>query len=191
MFIAFASRSASALYRLGHRSGLVRDPLRVDVLRLGVRSTRFPSTCTDPSAEIRDHQCGLLYTQSTAALLVPVANYMQQSSGSWDPGVVIAAGANILASLLAIAVLKPWRKIVSRTRRPPSARTARSTLCCNSAHHPQGDERFFSHDTRSLVIPAHLLRALADTTRLLSVTENVQERQYYCHFRAPGMTAKR
>ena len=45
-------------------------------------------------------------------LLVPVANYMQQSSGNWDRVFIIAAGANILASLLAIAVLKPWRKIV-------------------------------------------------------------------------------
>jgi len=37
---------------------------------------------------------------------------MQQSSGTWDRVFVIAAGANILASLLAIAVLKPWRKTV-------------------------------------------------------------------------------
>jgi len=37
---------------------------------------------------------------------------MQQSSGTWDRVFVIAAGANILASLLAILVLKPWRKVV-------------------------------------------------------------------------------
>jgi len=43
---------------------------------------------------------------------VPIANYMQQSSGHWDNVFLIAAGANILASLLAIAVLKPWRRIV-------------------------------------------------------------------------------
>ena len=56
---------------------------------------------------------GLLYTaKGTASLLVPVANYMQQSSGSWDQVFVIAAGANILASLLAIVVLKPWRRTV-------------------------------------------------------------------------------
>ena len=48
----------------------------------------------------------------TAALLVPIGNYMQQSSGSWDNVFIIAAGANILASALAIAVLKPWRKVV-------------------------------------------------------------------------------
>ena len=43
---------------------------------------------------------------------MPIANYMQQSSGNWDTVFLIAAGANILASLLAIVVLKPLRKIV-------------------------------------------------------------------------------
>jgi MFS transporter, OFA family, oxalate/formate antiporter len=37
---------------------------------------------------------------------------MQQSSGNWDKVFIVAAGANILASLLAILVLKPWRKKV-------------------------------------------------------------------------------
>jgi OFA family oxalate/formate antiporter-like MFS transporter len=37
---------------------------------------------------------------------------MQQASGNWDQVFIIAAGANILASLLAIAVLKPWRRTV-------------------------------------------------------------------------------
>ena len=74
----------------------------------------FPSTCTDTfGAKFATTNAGLLYTaKGTAALLVPVANYMQQSSGTWDRVFVIAAGANILASLLAIAVLKPWRKTV-------------------------------------------------------------------------------
>ena len=72
----------------------------------------FPSTCTDTfGAKFATTNAGLLYTaKGTAALLVPLANYMQQTSGSWDSVFLIAAGANILASLLAIAVLKPWRK---------------------------------------------------------------------------------
>ncbi|MCJ2082572.1 oxalate/formate MFS antiporter, partial [Methylobacterium sp. J-090] len=45
-------------------------------------------------------------------LLVPVANYLQQATNSWDGVFLVAAGANVLASLLAIAVLKPWRKRV-------------------------------------------------------------------------------
>src|SRR5450759_5282356 len=74
----------------------------------------FPSTCTDTfGSKFATTNAGLLYTaKGTAALLVPVANYMQQTSGTWDRVFVIAAGANILASLLAIAVLKPWRKTV-------------------------------------------------------------------------------
>ena len=56
---------------------------------------------------------GLLYTaKGTAALLVPLANYVQQSSGQWTSVFLIAAGANILASALALVVLKPWRKSV-------------------------------------------------------------------------------
>src|SRR5437660_12366808 len=74
----------------------------------------FPSTCTDTfGAKFATTNAGLLYTaKGTAALLVPVANYMQQSSGTWDAVFIVAAGANILASLLAIALLKPWRRTV-------------------------------------------------------------------------------
>ena len=48
----------------------------------------------------------------TCALPISLANYVQQSSGHWDNVFILAAGANILASLLAILVLKPWRKVV-------------------------------------------------------------------------------
>ncbi|MCJ2129574.1 oxalate/formate MFS antiporter, partial [Methylobacterium sp. E-045] len=60
---------------------------------------------------------GLLYTaKGTAALLVPVANYLQQATNSWDGVFLVAAGANILASLLAIVLLKPWRaRVVARS----------------------------------------------------------------------------
>ena len=61
----------------------------------------------------KPHGCPVaLQCQPAASLLVPVANYMQQSSGTWDRVFLIAAGANILASLLAVVVLKPWRKAV-------------------------------------------------------------------------------
>jgi OFA family oxalate/formate antiporter-like MFS transporter len=74
----------------------------------------FPSTCTDTfGAKFATTNAGLLYTaKGTASLLVPIANYVQQTSGHWDNVFIMAAGANILASLLAIVVLKPWRKIV-------------------------------------------------------------------------------
>jgi OFA family oxalate/formate antiporter-like MFS transporter len=116
MFIAFGIEGVGiwALYMLGH------DPVWFVILSglvffaWGEIYSLFPSTCTDTfGAKFATTNAGLLYTaKGTAALLVPVANYMQQSSGNWDRVFVIAAGANILASLLAIAVLKPWRKTV-------------------------------------------------------------------------------
>ena len=74
----------------------------------------FPSTCTDTfGSKFATTNAGLLYTaKGTAALLVPAANYLQQSHGNWDAVFLVAAGANILASLLALVVLKPWRKSV-------------------------------------------------------------------------------
>ena len=76
----------------------------------------FPSTCTDTfGSKFAATNAGLLYTaKGTAALLVPFANSLQQQSGSWDTVFIIAAAANILASVLAIAVLKPWRAGVVR-----------------------------------------------------------------------------
>lgn len=74
----------------------------------------FPSTCTDTfGSKFATTNAGLLYTaKGTAALLVPAANYLQQSHGNWDTVFIIAAAANILASLLALLLLKPWRKSV-------------------------------------------------------------------------------
>ena len=116
MFIAFGMEGVGiwALYMFGH------DPVWFVLLSgfvffaWGEIYSLFPSTCTDTfGAKFATTNAGLLYTaKGTAALLVPVANYMQQSSGTWDSVFIIAAGANILASLLAIVVLKPWRKHV-------------------------------------------------------------------------------
>jgi len=93
---------------------VVRAPVRLRVFAWGEIYSLFPSTCTDTfGAKFATTNAGLLYTaKGTAALLVPVANYMQQSSGTWDAVFIVAAGANILASLLAIALLKPWRRTV-------------------------------------------------------------------------------
>ena len=93
---------------------MVRDPVPLRVLRLGRNLLAVP---LDLHRHVRRKfattNAGLLYTaKGTAALLVPIANTMQQSSGHWDSVFMIAAGANILASLLAIMVLKPWRKVV-------------------------------------------------------------------------------
>ena len=91
MFIAFGIEGIGiwALYMLGH------DPVWFVILSglvffaWGEIYSLFPSTCTDTfGAKFATTNAGLLYTaKGTASLLVPVANYMQQSSGSWDRGV--------------------------------------------------------------------------------------------------------
>ena len=82
----------------------------------------FPSTCTDTfGAKFAATNAGLLYTaKGTASLLGPLAVLMQKDgvawlgvpAGSWDSVLIIAAAANILAALLALFVLKPWRRSV-------------------------------------------------------------------------------
>ncbi len=116
MFIAFAMEGIGiyALYKLGH------DPVWFVLLSgfvffaWGEIYSLFPSTCTDTfGSKFAATNAGLLYTaKGTAALLVPYTNSIQKATGSWDMVFIIAAVANILAALLALAVLKPWRRRV-------------------------------------------------------------------------------
>jgi OFA family oxalate/formate antiporter-like MFS transporter len=114
MFIAFGLEGIGIymLYRLG------ADPVWFVLLSgmvffaWGEIYSLFPSTCTDTfGAKFATTNAGLLYTaKGTAALLIPYANTIQKTTGSWDMVFIIAAAANILAALLAIGVLKPWRR---------------------------------------------------------------------------------
>jgi MFS transporter, OFA family, oxalate/formate antiporter len=91
----------------------------------------FPATCTDTfGSKYATSNAGLLYTaKGTAALLVPYASSIQKSTGSWDMVFIIAAGANILAALLAIGVLKPWRlKVIAGHERRVSANRERRSV---------------------------------------------------------------
>jgi MFS transporter, OFA family, oxalate/formate antiporter len=116
MFIAFGLEGVGIymLYLWGH------DPVWFVLLSgvvffaWGEIYSLFPSTCTDTfGPQFATTNAGLLYTaKGTAALLVPLANYVQQSTGQWASVFLIAAGANILASALALVALKPWRKSV-------------------------------------------------------------------------------
>ena len=116
MFLAFGFEGIGIvmLYMWGHHpvgfvilTGLV-------FFAWGEIYSLFPAVCTDTfGSKFATTNAGLLYTaKGTAALLVPFGNYMQQATGSWDGVFLLAAGANILASLLAVFVLKPWRKSV-------------------------------------------------------------------------------
>jgi OFA family oxalate/formate antiporter-like MFS transporter len=116
MFVAFALEGVGIylLYLWG------KDPIWFVVLSgfvffaWGEIYSLFPSTCTDTfGPKFAATNAGLLYTaKGTAALLVPIGNYVQQSFNSWDEVFLIAAAANIASSLLAIVVLKPWRRRV-------------------------------------------------------------------------------
>jgi OFA family oxalate/formate antiporter-like MFS transporter len=113
MFIAFFLEGIGIfmLYKLG------ADPVWFVILSglvffaWGEIYSLFPSTATDTfGAKFATTNAGLLYTaKGTAALLVPYSNAIQKATGGWDTVFIIAAGANILAAVLAITVLKPWR----------------------------------------------------------------------------------
>src|SRR5947199_7380007 len=105
------------------RFEFVASPMFVVVLScfvffaLGEIYSLFPSTCTVTfGTKFATTNAGLLYTaKGTAALLVPYTNQIQKMTGSWDTVFIIAAAANILAAVLALAVLKPWRaRVISR-----------------------------------------------------------------------------
>jgi MFS transporter, OFA family, oxalate/formate antiporter len=120
MFIAFAIEGVGIyfLYLLG------ADPFWFVVLSglvffaWGEIYSLFPSTTTDTfGSKFATTNAGLLYTaKGTAALLVPYANTLQHAWGSWDLVFMIAAGANVLAAVLALVALKPWRaRVVERS----------------------------------------------------------------------------
>jgi OFA family oxalate/formate antiporter-like MFS transporter len=71
----------------------------------------FPSTCTDTfGAKFATVNLSLLYTaKGTSAFLVPVANMIKTSTGSWHAVFVLTAIMNIVVVGLALFVLKPMR----------------------------------------------------------------------------------
>ncbi len=116
MFVAFFLEGVGifALYRLG------ADPVWFVILSglvffaWGEIYSLFPTTCTDTfGTKFATTNAGLLYTaKGTAALLVPYASSIQKATGSWDTVFLIAAGANMIAAVLALTLLKPWRRTV-------------------------------------------------------------------------------
>jgi MFS transporter, OFA family, oxalate/formate antiporter len=72
----------------------------------------FPSTCTDSfGAKFATVNLSLLYTaKGTSAFLVPVANVIKTSTGSWHAVFAVTALMNIVVVALALFVLKPMRR---------------------------------------------------------------------------------
>src|SRR6516162_3360274 len=71
----------------------------------------FPSTCTDTfGSKFATVNLGLLYTaKGTSAFLVPVANLIKTSTGSWHLVFLVTAIMNIVVVAIALFILKPMR----------------------------------------------------------------------------------
>src|SRR5712672_1597748 len=72
----------------------------------------FPATCTDIyGRKFATTNYGMLYTaKGTAALLVPLANVLTSTTGSWHAVFYVAAILNIVAAVMALVVLRPMRR---------------------------------------------------------------------------------
>jgi OFA family oxalate/formate antiporter-like MFS transporter len=71
----------------------------------------FPSTCTDTfGPKYATANLSLLYTaKGASAFLVPLANLIKASTGSWHMVFVVTAAMNFLVVALALFVLRPLR----------------------------------------------------------------------------------
>jgi OFA family oxalate/formate antiporter-like MFS transporter len=71
----------------------------------------FPATCTDIfGRKFATTNYGMLYTaKGTASLLVPLGNVLTTATGNWTVVFIIAALLNIVAAIMALAVLRPMR----------------------------------------------------------------------------------
>ncbi|MGH6726128.1 MAG: oxalate/formate MFS antiporter, partial [Pseudolabrys sp.] len=74
----------------------------------------FPSTCTDTfGPKFATVNLSLLYTaKGTSAFLVPIANMIKVSTGSWHMVFVATSIMNVIVVALALFVLKPMRSRV-------------------------------------------------------------------------------
>jgi OFA family oxalate/formate antiporter-like MFS transporter len=72
----------------------------------------FPSTCTDTfGPKFATVNLSLLYTaKGTSAFLVPIANIVKSSAGSWHMVFIVTAVMNFIVVGLALFVLKPMRQ---------------------------------------------------------------------------------
>ena len=114
MFIAFGLEGLGilALSRIGG------DPVAFVLLTglvffaWGEIFSLFPATCGDTfGPKYATTNAGMLYTaKGTAALLVPLSSLLTTATGSWHAVFLTAAVMNLIASAMALLVLKPMRK---------------------------------------------------------------------------------
>jgi OFA family oxalate/formate antiporter-like MFS transporter len=113
MFIAFLAEGIGiyALYLLASNPFWFVIMSGVVFFAWGEIYSLFPATCTDLyGRKFATTNYGMLYTaKGTAALLVPLANVLTTATGSWHAVFYVAAILNIVAAVMALAVLKPLR----------------------------------------------------------------------------------
>ena len=115
MFIAFLAEGVGIYFLLQFAT----DPLMFVILSglvffaWGEIYSLFPAMCTDLyGRKFATTNYGLLYTaKGTASFLVPLGNVLYDMTGkNWTAVFLAAAALNIVAAVMALAVLKPMRK---------------------------------------------------------------------------------
>jgi OFA family oxalate/formate antiporter-like MFS transporter len=86
----------------------------------------FPSTCTDTFGTkfATANLCFLYTAKGASAFLVPLANVLKASTGSWHAVFVVTAIMNFIVVALALLVLKPLRSRTMSAATPQLARAA-------------------------------------------------------------------
>ena len=116
MFIAFLIEGIGifSLMSLAHDPVLFVLLTGIVFFAWGEIYSLFPATLSDTfGTKFANSNYGLLYTaKGTAALSVGLGPVLVAWYGSWDIVFVVASLFNILAALLALVVLKPWRRRV-------------------------------------------------------------------------------
>jgi OFA family oxalate/formate antiporter-like MFS transporter len=135
MFIAFLLEGVGILVLVWQASNPVAFVVLTGVVFFawGEIYSLFPATCGDTfGRKFAATNYGLLYTaKGTAALLVPLGSLLREATGSWLTVLYVAAGVNVLASVLALLVLKPLRR--GFIRRSMAARAQERIVAAGAA----------------------------------------------------------
>ncbi|SCW86475.1 oxalate/formate MFS antiporter [Ancylobacter rudongensis] len=111
MFVAFAIEGVGiyALSVFGHNPVLFVILTGLVFFAWGEIYSLFPAMCGDAfGSKFATTNAGLLYTaKGTAALIVPFTSILTTLTGSWHAVFITAAALNIVAAVMALAVLKP------------------------------------------------------------------------------------
>ncbi len=133
MFIAFTLGGLAYLLlgSVGHQPWLFVLVAALIFFTWGEIFSLFPSTCTDAfGPKYATTNTALLYTaKGTSAFLVPLANLIKSSTGSWYTVFMVAAVMNFVVVQLALFVLRPLR----RSRESISVGHWSGQRCCRGA----------------------------------------------------------